>query len=155
MKRLALFVATVLVPCGLLVDFGWVMIRQNRELDVRHADDQWRAVAQTTTAAKSGSLGGNEAGGGGSVRPVWFLWIPVISPWPAWIPSRWLKSWDTPHRGVQPEGRQPEDRGGTKNVFGRGVDRHSRRTWTASSERASWCLNWTHRRGDHRSRARA
>jgi hypothetical protein len=45
-KRLALFVATVLVPRGLLVDIGWVMIRQDRELAVRHAEDQWRAVAQ-------------------------------------------------------------------------------------------------------------
>ena len=45
MKRFALFAATVLVPCGLLIAFGWVMIRQDRELAARHAEDQRRAAA--------------------------------------------------------------------------------------------------------------
>lgn len=46
MKRLALFAVTVLVPCGLLIVFGSVMIRQDRELAVRHAEDQRRVAAQ-------------------------------------------------------------------------------------------------------------
>ena len=45
-KRVALFAATVLVPCGLLVVFGWVMVRQDRELALRHAEDQRRAATQ-------------------------------------------------------------------------------------------------------------
>jgi signal transduction histidine kinase len=42
---MALFGATVLVPCGLLVIFGSIMIRQDRELTARHAEDQRRAAA--------------------------------------------------------------------------------------------------------------
>jgi signal transduction histidine kinase len=42
-KRLALFAATVLFPCALLVVFGNRMIRQDRELAARHADDGRRA----------------------------------------------------------------------------------------------------------------
>jgi len=44
-KRLALFGVTVLVRCGLLVVFGFLLIRQDRELANRHADDQRRAEA--------------------------------------------------------------------------------------------------------------
>jgi signal transduction histidine kinase len=44
-KRLALFTVTVFFPCGLLVVFGFVMVRQDRELAARHAEDQQRAQA--------------------------------------------------------------------------------------------------------------
>jgi signal transduction histidine kinase len=44
-KRVALFGATVLLPCGLLVVFGSIMIRQDRELAVRHAEDQRRTAS--------------------------------------------------------------------------------------------------------------
>jgi signal transduction histidine kinase len=44
-RRLALFGATVLFPCGFLVVFGFLLIRQDRELAARHDDDQRRAQA--------------------------------------------------------------------------------------------------------------
>jgi signal transduction histidine kinase len=44
-RRLALFGATVLLPCGLLVVFGFILIRQDRELAARHVDDQVRVRA--------------------------------------------------------------------------------------------------------------
>ena len=57
-KRLALFAATVLVPCGLLVVFGWVMIRQDRELAARHAEDQGRAAVQQQQQERMARLEG-------------------------------------------------------------------------------------------------
>jgi signal transduction histidine kinase len=44
-KRFALFGATVVFPCVLLVLFGYRMIRQDRELAARHAEDEKRARA--------------------------------------------------------------------------------------------------------------
>jgi signal transduction histidine kinase len=61
-KRLALFAATVLVPCGLLVVFGCVMIRQDRELAARHAEDQWRAVVQQQQQQRVARLEGMKRG---------------------------------------------------------------------------------------------
>lgn len=58
MKRLALFAATVLVPCGLLIVFGYVMIRQDRELAERHAEDQRRATAQQQQQERMARLEG-------------------------------------------------------------------------------------------------
>jgi hypothetical protein len=43
MRRFALFGATVLFPCALLVVFGYRMIRQDRELAVRRDDEEQRA----------------------------------------------------------------------------------------------------------------
>lgn len=42
MKRLALFGATVVFPCVLLVLFGYRMIRQDGELTARYAEDEGR-----------------------------------------------------------------------------------------------------------------
>jgi len=42
-RRFALFGATVLVPCALLVVFGYRMIRQDGELAAMHAEDEQRA----------------------------------------------------------------------------------------------------------------
>jgi signal transduction histidine kinase len=43
MRRFALFGVTVLFPCALLVVFGHRMIRQDRELAMRHAEEEQRA----------------------------------------------------------------------------------------------------------------
>ena len=45
-KRIAPFAATVLVPCALLIVFGYIMIRQDRELAARHAEDQRRGAVE-------------------------------------------------------------------------------------------------------------
>jgi signal transduction histidine kinase len=48
----------VLLPCGLLIVFGWIMIRQDRELTMRHAEDQRRATAQQQHQQKMAQLEG-------------------------------------------------------------------------------------------------
>ena len=45
MKRFALFGATLVFPCVLLVLFGYRMIQQDWELAARHAEDEGRARA--------------------------------------------------------------------------------------------------------------
>ena len=45
MRRVSLFGVTVLLPCLLLIVFGSILIRQDRELAQRHADDQRRSRA--------------------------------------------------------------------------------------------------------------
>jgi signal transduction histidine kinase len=44
-KRLVLFGIMVIVPCGLLIVCGGIMIRQERELTLRHAEDRRQAEA--------------------------------------------------------------------------------------------------------------
>jgi len=45
MRRFALFGVTVMFPCALLVVFGYRMVRQDRELAARHAEEEQRARA--------------------------------------------------------------------------------------------------------------
>jgi hypothetical protein len=51
-KRLVLFGLTVVLPCALLLLFGFVMLRQDRELALRHAEDQRRALAKERRQAE-------------------------------------------------------------------------------------------------------
>ena len=53
---MTLFAGTVLVPCGLLIVFGYIMIRQERELALRHAEDQRQAEAYRLRQARLAEL---------------------------------------------------------------------------------------------------
>jgi signal transduction histidine kinase len=55
-KRLALFVATVLLPCALLVVFGYRLVRQDSELAARHSEEEQRARTLQQRQARLAAL---------------------------------------------------------------------------------------------------
>jgi signal transduction histidine kinase len=56
MRRFGLFGATVLLPCALLVVFGYRMVRQDGELAARHAESEQRARVQQQQQARLAAL---------------------------------------------------------------------------------------------------